>query len=199
MNSIQQFTLKNDVDNANLYISKFSTLLRKVLHSSQQNFITLEEETEQLNLYLDIEKLRLGEEFTYSILPDDEIEPDALKIPGMLIQPFVENALIHGLSLKEGMKNLSITFSLENTNELLVTITDNGIGRRKAEQVKVHQQKLLPHQSKGIHLVQERLRLLGYRSHHSAAAAFTDLFNEQGEPAGTRVSIRIPPITSLAG
>lgn len=192
MNSIQQFTLKNDVDNANLYISKFSTLLRKVLHSSQQNFITLEEEMEQLNLYLEIEKQRLGDDFTYSVQADEEIEEDAVKIPGMLVQPFVENALKHGLLLKEGVKNLSVAFGPANYNELLVTVTDNGIGRLKAEQIKAQQEKLLPHQSMGIELVEERLRLLGYSAQNTATAEFTDLYDEQGLPAGTRVSIRIP-------
>lgn len=106
MNSIQQFTLNNDIDNANRYISRFSTLLRKVLHTSQQKLISLEEEIEQLNLYLEIEQLRLGDSFQYHLEVEDDIETEAVKIPGMLIQPFVENALKHGLSPKPGSENI---------------------------------------------------------------------------------------------
>lgn len=191
MNSIQQFTLKNDVDNANLYISRFSTLLRKVLQSSQHNLITLEEEITLLNLYLDIEKLRLGSNFVYTIKADDEIEPDAVKIPGMLLQPFVENALKHGLALKEGNKILNIQFLLGMQQQLIVTITDNGIGIKKAGEIKKQNDKMLPHQSSGIRFVKERLQLL----HPTGVTGFLqikDLYDDDNQPCGTSVSLQIP-------
>jgi ligand-binding sensor domain-containing protein/putative methionine-R-sulfoxide reductase with GAF domain len=191
MNSIQQFTLKNDVDNANLYLSKFSTLLRKVLHSSQQNFITLEEEMEQLKLYLDIEKLRLDGEFTYRVNAGEDIETDAIKIPGMLIQPFIENALKHGLAIKEGEKVLTIEFTLVSEHLLKCIITDNGIGRRKAMEFKQQQEKLLPYESKGIRLVEERLALLNKEKQHNLPV-FEDLYDESGHPMGTSVSLEVP-------
>lgn len=187
MNSIQQFTLKNDSDNANLYISKFSTLLRKVLHTSEQNSISLEEEIEQLQLYLDIEKLRVGEDFVYSITADREIEIDALKIPGMLVQPFVENAVKHGLALKEGEKKLTVHYLMPDEHHLNVTITDNGIGRQRSAALK-QQQKLIPHDSKGIQLVQERLQLLEQSKEHQSAILITDLPNH----SGTQVTVVIP-------
>lgn len=187
MNSIQQFTLMNDSDNANLYISKFSTLLRKVLHSSQQNNISLEEEMEQLQLYLDIEKLRMGHDFFYEVTADEEIETDALKIPGMLVQPFVENAVKHGLALKEGDKKLSVHFFVPDESHLHVTINDNGIGRRRSEELK-SQQKLLPHISKGIQLVKERLQLLEQKKNHHATIYIEDLLDD----AGTKVTVVIP-------
>ncbi len=196
MNSIQQFTLKNDVDNANLYISKVSTLLRKVLHSSQQNFIVLEEEIEQLQLYLEIEKQRMGNEFTYVIITDEEIETDALKIPGMLIQPFVENALKHGLSPKEGCKKLEIEFGAVADNKISVTITDNGIGRRKAGNLKAQQEKFLPHTSNGIRLVEERLQLLNH-THGSTNVRFQDVCDVEGNPAGTKVFLSISLHTAI--
>lgn len=187
MNSIQQFTLKNDTDNANLYISKFSTLLRKVLHTSEQNNITLEEEMEQLQLYLDIEKLRMGDDFVYSITADEEIETDALQMPGMLVQPFVENAVKHGLALKEGEKRLAIHFFMPDEHHLHVMVTDNGIGRQRSAELKA-QQKLMPHVSKGIQLVQERLQLLEQNKDHSSAIFINDLPNH----AGTQVTVVIP-------
>jgi ligand-binding sensor domain-containing protein len=192
MNSIQQFTLKNDIDNANLYISKFSTLLRKVLHASQLDYISLEEEAEQLKLYIEIEKLRLGDQFSFTIEIADEIEADAVKIPGMLVQPFVENALKHGLSLKEGYRKLEVCFSLSGEKKLQATITDNGIGRQKALELKKQNEKLLPHNSKGILLVQERLALLNPTGAGTHNIRITDLYDDTGKASGTQVMIHFP-------
>ena len=187
MNSIQQFTLKNDSDNANLYISKFSSLLRKVLHTSQQNFISLEEEAEQLGLYLEIEKLRMGDDFIFEITIDGEIEADALQIPGMLMQPFVENAVKHGLPLKQGEKRLTIHFSMPDEQQLHAVITDNGIGRKQAGELK-KQQTLLLHESKGIELVKHRLKLLQQDKQHPSNLIINDL----PANAGTEVILIIP-------
>jgi putative methionine-R-sulfoxide reductase with GAF domain/ligand-binding sensor domain-containing protein len=191
MNSIQQFTLSGDTENANRYISKFSTLLRKVLHSSQQNYLKLDEEVEQLRLYLDIEQLRMGPDFSYEIKIDEEIEADACKIPGMLIQPFAENALKHGLSLKEGDKKLYIEFQWYSEREILVTITDNGIGRKQAAAIKAGQEKLLPHASKGIELIENRLQLLNLAD-DKELLAIIDLTLPDGSPGGTTVQLRLP-------
>jgi putative methionine-R-sulfoxide reductase with GAF domain/two-component sensor histidine kinase len=187
MNSIQQFTLTGDTDNANHYISRFSTLLRKVLYSSNQTYITLAEEIEQLELYLSLEKLRMGPEFSYSIIADEDIETDALLIPGMLIQPFVENAVKHGLPLREGAKILEINFEMPDEYSIAVTITDNGIGRKRANELKLAQ-TLLPHQSKGLLLVQKRLQLLEQKTGHHAHFEIVDLPEEKG----TKIILQIP-------
>ncbi len=192
MNSIQQFTLKNDTDNANVYISKFATLLRKVLHSSQQLTINLAEEIEQISLYLDIEKLRMGPEFSYTLVVDEEIETDALRLPGMLIQPFVENSLKHGLPLKEGEKNIIIEFLLPEEYCLRITITDNGIGRKKAATIKEQQQKMLPYEPKGILMVEERIRFLPKSPTIRNFVSIEDLFSKEGLSSGTKVIINIP-------
>lgn len=191
MNSIQQFTLKNDTDSANLYISKFSTLLRKVLHSSQQNYITLEEEISQLQLYLDIERLRLGNEFHYKLETNAELEPDAIKIPGMLVQPFVENAIKHGLALKQGEKKVEVQFGLKDNNTLEVTITDNGIGLTRARELKLQSDRLLPHESRGIALVEQRIRLLS-KPGESVVMKMDELNDDEGHSLGTNVRILIP-------
>lgn len=189
MNSIQQFILKGDIENANRYISKFSVLLRKVLYSSQQDFITVDEETELLGLYLDIEQLRMGENFCYVVKVDEEIEADACKIPGMLLQPFVENALKHGLALKEGEKKLEVSFSFYDEQWMMVQISDNGIGRTEAEVVKQQQNKMLPHESKGIQLIKERLQLLGASKE---VITMEDKINADGTAAGTLVKVLLP-------
>lgn len=191
MNSIQQFTLKNDVDNANLYISKFSTLLRKILHSSQQSVIALEEEMEQLNLYLDIEKLRLGSDFVYEVIAGNDLEIDAIKIPGMLVQPFVENAIKHGLALKSGPKKLEVTFTQTGSDHLQVTVTDNGIGITKAKEIKAKGDRLLPYESKGMSLVEQRMKLLENPG-ADIKLRVDELKNEEGAAAGTRVQMIIP-------
>lgn len=187
MNSIQQFTLQNDTDNANLYLSKFSLLLRKVLHTSQHHYITLEEEVEQLRLYLDIEKLRMGNDFVFEISVEEEIEADALRIPGMLVQPFVENAIKHGLPLKVGIKQLTIHFTMPDEDHLHAIVTDNGIGRKRAEELK-KQQLLFRHESKGIDLVNHRLQLLEQDNGSSTGVQIDDLPDD----AGTRVTLIIP-------
>ena len=195
MNSIQQFTLTNDIENANLYISKFSTLLRNVLHSSQQSFLTLEEELLQLELYLEIEKLRLGKEFSYFIQKETDLEVDAINIPGMLIQPFVENALKHGLAPKMGDKSLKIEIYLPELDTLNIIITDNGIGRQKANDLKLRQEKLLPHISKGLKLVEERLQLITGKPAFDFFH-FEDNFDANGQAMGTTVTLTIPVATT---
>jgi len=192
MNSIQQFTLAHDTINANIYLSKFSNLLRKVLHSSQQPLISVEEEVEQLELYLSIEQLRMGVDFTYKISFVDEFELDAVKIPGMLIQPFVENSLKHGLSLKDGEKRLSIIFSIIEDEYLKVQVVDNGIGRQRAAELNDRQGKFLPHESRGLDLVRERLQILQPKGLETSLISFVDLKDERAIPQGTEVSILIP-------
>jgi ligand-binding sensor domain-containing protein/putative methionine-R-sulfoxide reductase with GAF domain/two-component sensor histidine kinase len=190
MNSIQRFTLENDVENANKYISRFSRLLRMVLQHSEKNAITLEDELQMLQLYLEIESLRMNDAFTFQLEVDEEIETDAVKIPGMTVQPFVENALSHGLAMKPGEKRLLIRFHMPEDRLLLCEVTDNGIGREQASLLKKKKETMLPHHSKGISLVKERLSLYNGRS--VSRITFIDLNTEEGQPAGTSVQIEIP-------
>ena len=120
---------------------------------------------------------------------DEEIEADACKIPGMLLQPFVENALKHGLALKEGEKKLEVNFSFYDEQWVMVQISDNGIGRTEAEVVKQQQNKMLPHESKGIQLIKERLQLLGASKE---VITMEDKINADGTAAGTLVKVLLP-------
>ncbi|HEX6182228.1 MAG TPA: histidine kinase, partial [Chitinophagaceae bacterium] len=190
MNSIQRFTLQHDVENANKYISRFSKLLRMVLQHSEKNAITLEDEIQMLQLYLEIESLRMSNAFTFRFEVDEDIETDALKIPGMMVQPFVENALAHGLANKPGEKTLVVRFYMPHDRLLLCEVTDNGIGREQAMIVKEKKAALMPHQSRGINLVQERLSL--YNKKVTGKITILDLVDDLGEPAGTTVRIEIP-------
>ncbi len=190
MNSIQQFVLKNDIENASNYISKFSTLLRKVLHTAKERLIPLEEEITQLTLYLEIEQLRLGPGFSYTIHGGPDFEDDGIKIPSMLLQPIVENALKHGLPLKKGEKKLEIFLEMPSDDRLHIMITDNGIGRSHAARIKLQQDKLLPRKSEGMGLVEQRLHLFNKNSLYNSIEV-TDLVETNKDYPGTKVSIVI--------
>ncbi len=194
MNSIQEYTLMGEVDNANKYISKFSKLLRKVLHQSNQNSILLSDEIETLTLYLEIENVRLGKDFHYEIHVENETEAQVTRIPSMLLQPFVENALHHGLVHKEGNKYLRINFKMPDDDTLVCEIIDNGIGREKAKQLKAAQHTAIKHDSLGIQLVEERLRLLSHPGQKQTTITIKDMVSSTGEAEGTTVTITIPQL-----
>lgn len=190
MNSIQQFTLMNDTDNANKFISKFSKLLRKILHQSEKDTITIAEEIETLKLYLEIESLRMGDDFSYTINNSLGLDDQVYTIPNMIIQPFVENAINHGLVFKEGLKKLEIHFSTDDNEALICEINDNGIGREKARDIKGKKDET--HQSMGMKLILQRLELIQQSSESKPSVEVIDLFSPEGNPAGTLVRITIP-------
>src|SRR5690606_22412117 len=130
LNSIYELIVFSETREAANYLNKFATLLRKVLENSEKQSISLSEECEWLDLYLELEKLRFGEDFSYQINFKNVKEPYNLTVPTMLLQPFVENAVKHGLLHKEGVKRLEIDF-YEAGNLLFCHITDNGVGRRR--------------------------------------------------------------------
>lgn len=192
MNSIQHFTLQNDTDNANKYISMFSKLLRLVLHHTQHSKISLEHEIELQHLYLALEGLRMGTDFNYCITVEEDIDAEAIMIPGMIIQPFVENAIVHGLAGKKGHRELVIAFSMPSDFYLVCEIRDNGVGREHAQRMKKANHELLQHESKGIRLVKERLDLLSQDPEYRTKVDIIDLKEDTGEPCGTRVVLEIP-------
>jgi len=194
MNSIQEFTLLGEIDNANKYISKFSKLLRKILHQSNQKNILLSDEIETLHLYLEIEKVRLGKDFSYQITTNNDAETQVISMPSMVLQPFVENALYHGLINKEGNKLLLINFKIPDDETLVCEITDNGIGRVKAGELKDAVHPSLKHASLGIQLVEDRLQLLSKPGNMKISIHIEDIVSVDGIAAGTKVTITIPQV-----
>ncbi len=152
INAIQHYIVKKDVVQANDYLTKFARLMRFFLESSKNSFITLEDELELFELYLALEKLRFDDQFTYTIYRAPDIPREEVEMPTMLVQPFVENAINHGLIHKEGSGHLEIRVSL--TNDILHwSVDDNGIGREAAARLRnVINHK---HRSRGMELVQE--------------------------------------------
>ncbi len=192
LNSIQYFITENDKKSANLYLSTFSTLIRKVLDHSSQSFISLEDELEYLHLYLSIEALRFRDKFNYQIKVPNTIDIDEIMIPPMLIQPYIENAIQHGLLQKKvGERELLIEFDLKEEELLICTVADNGIGRAKAQALKAGRPRN-EHQGIGTTNPKARLEILNQLHKAKIQVHFTDLKDTDGTANGTKVEINIP-------
>jgi ligand-binding sensor domain-containing protein len=187
LNSIQHFILERDEESAHLYLTHFSSLMRKILDNTRQNTIPLSTEIETLRLYLELEKLRFGENFRYTISVDPEIETERIGIPPMLIQPYAENAIWHGLLLQKDNPELKISFAL-NAQELLCVIEDNGIGREQSRAMR----KQPKHNSAGMKNIEERVAILNRVAGTAITINVEDLYHAGGTAAGTRVVIRLP-------
>lgn len=189
LNSIQSFVLNNDKIYALNYLSKFSKLLRKTLDNSLRTRISLEQELDMLTSYIQMEELRFDHGFNFEIVLDDNIVQANLFVPGMIIQPFVENAIIHGLMHKQEKGLLQVHFSL-NGQQLMCTVTDNGIGRKKSAEINA--KKSTNHQSQGTAIAINRLRLLSdVKKGIINDVTFVDLYND-GHEAGLKVIIKLP-------
>ncbi len=188
LSSINRFILKNETESASDYLTRFSRLIRMVLINSQKNTIQLEDEMEMLRLYLDMERLRFKNSFDYNIIYTNTIEPGSVFIPPLLLQPFCENAIWHGLMHKEGKGKLDIALSIQQ-NVLHCTISDNGIGREKAAELKsksAENQKSL-----GLKITKDRLALLNENKDVQTFYNIEDLIDENSGAAGTKVIIHI--------
>jgi len=192
LNSIQYYMYQNDKLATNTYLTKFTSLMRKVLENSQHTSVPIKDELEALNLYLELERLRFKDKFEYMINIDEDIDTMLFKIPTMLIQPYVENSICHGMIPGETKGLLRIDMKLEK-DHISCIIEDNGIGREAArERRKLRGEN---HNSLGTQIVTSRLDLVNSLYGTSLKTIYTDLKNNAGEPAGTRVEIHIPIIS----
>ncbi|HZV70266.1 MAG TPA: histidine kinase [Saprospiraceae bacterium] len=193
LNSIQKYILKGNVDEANSYLSKFSKLQRMILSYCDENFITLDKEINMLQLYLELEQLRLTDDFTFAISVDEDIEPEEVMIPPMMLQPFTENAIWHGLVPKEGVKHLSVRFSMSDMDVLTCIVEDNGVGRIAAGMIKA--EKLADStasKSKGMSLVFNRLAILERKYGKIFSVEIRDKMDKNQDALGTVVELHIP-------
>jgi PAS domain S-box-containing protein len=185
LNSIQFFIAKNDRLNAINYLSTFSKLIRSILTHSVDNKIKLIDEIDMLKNYIQLEMTRFENKFHFVLNIDREIEMDSIEIPSLLIQPYVENAILHGLYNK--VDHGTLTINILNRNDAVVfEIQDDGIGREAA--IKLQQKNFSTHKSMGIKLTEERLKLIN--EHHNVSFEIKDLVNENG-PCGTKVIILV--------
>ena len=185
LNSIQDLILQKDTEASYDYIVLFSNLVRSALNYSNQSFIPIEEEIEFLQNYLKLEKLRFGSNFNYSIKYK---KTKSFKVPSLIIQPFVENALIHGLFHKHNEKKLVIDFSLKD-EFLECTITDNGIGREKSQEIQKRQGN--NHKSFALESIKKRLLILQEQYSTEIGYEIIDLY-ENDNPKGTKVILKLP-------
>lgn len=190
LNSIQQYMLTNEKGKANHYLTSFAELVRITFDISQKKAISLSNEIDYLRKYLEIEKMRFGSNFIYSITLEDSLQPDITDVPPLLLQPYVENSLRHGIRNKEtGDGEVQITFS-QSTEALLCEIKDNGVGRKKANEYKSKQH--IEYQSKGMSMTAKRIELLNKTGWNNITIEVTDCEDEYKNPTGTIVSIKIP-------
>lgn len=192
LNSIQYYMYQHDKLATNNYLTKFSSLMRKVLDNSQHTSVPLRDELDALNLYLELECLRFKDKFEFKISVDEDIDPLMYKVPTMLIQPYVENSICHGLIPMEGKGFVNINLKLYQEH-LVCTIEDNGIGRDAASERK--KMRETNHNSLGTRITASRLELVNALYGTSLKTVYTDLKNEKGEAVGTRVEIHIPILT----
>jgi ligand-binding sensor domain-containing protein/putative methionine-R-sulfoxide reductase with GAF domain len=189
LNSIQECIVTEKYREASKYLNKFSKLFRMVLNNSDKNLVTIEEEIEVLDLYLQLEQMRFEQSFTYSIILDDDLEEDIV-LPSMLLQPYVENALWHGLMHKKGERTLSIKFQRIDDDIFKCIIEDNGIGREKSFELKNHHVKAKIHKSKGLQISKDRLDLLQRQGQH-ASVNIIDKYSPDHTGIGTTVEIEL--------
>ncbi|MGQ0829500.1 MAG: two-component regulator propeller domain-containing protein [Bacteroidota bacterium] len=188
MSSIQHFIANNDTDAALKYLAKFAKLMRSIIGNSKQQMIPISEELNGLNLYLELEVMRFTDKFEYKIIVDEEIDQNYDRIPSMLIQPYVENSIAHGLLPKQGHGKILIHLQKQQ-DSILCTIKDNGIGREKSKEFKKN--RVQQHKSMGMSITQERLDILNSSLNRNLNAQIVDLY-EDGIPTGTKVQIIIP-------
>lgn len=188
LNSIQSYIYLNDKQNASRFLAKFSSLTRKILEMSDEDDVSLEDELHALGLYLELEKMRFEDVFLYEIVVEEGIAPPHLRLPSMVIQPFVENAIKHGLLHKSGTRELHIRFSWKSPY-LIVEIDDNGVGRAASAQI--NKQKQNEHKSFATRANQRRLDLLLQNDEKKVSVHYVDKVGSDGQAQGTKVILTI--------
>ncbi len=190
LNSIDHYIIKNETEKASDYLGRFSRLMRLTLQNSRSRTVPLKDDLEALRLYLEMESLRFPGTFEYEISVSDQVSDDLTEVPPMLIQPFVENAILHGLKPKPGGGKVTIEAFHENEH-LCLTIEDNGIGRAKAQELAA-QRRRSKRRSYGMQITQERVQMFNDLYGGEATIDIIDLTDDEGQPAGTRVEVELP-------
>ena len=188
LNSIENFMMRNERRTASEYLTKFSELIRIMLDSSRTDLVPFLKSLEAIQLYVELERLRFNNKFTFQLTIDPVLSNNDFRVPPLLIQAYVENAILHGLSQSErDSLKLSIAATLQN-DYIIYTIEDNGIGREQSAKYKQHNKPF--HKSLGSQLTQERIDIFNLQHNAESRVVITDLYNNN-EPCGTRVQLKI--------
>lgn len=189
LNSIKLYIINNEKENAVYYLNKFSKLIRKILVASTEKENSLEDELETMSLYMNIENIRFSNAINYSVTVDDSINPALIKVPSLILQPFLENAIWHGLSSKTEDKKISLNVTNNNPNYVTIIITDNGIGRDASQNI--IKNKKIKRQSLGLEITNARLENFSKNYTYDYELEIIDL-QESGKATGTQVIVTIP-------
>jgi len=189
LNSIKLYIINNEKENAVYYLNKFSKLIRKILIASTEKETSIAGELETMNLYMNIENIRFSNEINYSYSIDENINIDSIKVPQLILQPFLENAIWHGLSSKKEDKKITIHISKKTLEFVTITVTDNGIGR--VASAKIKENKILKTKSVGIELTKQRLYNFSKNYANSYKLDIEDLY-DNNQAIGTKITIEIP-------
>lgn len=190
LNSINRYIVKSDQATASLYLTRFAKLIRLILDNSNSKNVTLSNELEALRLYIEMEALRFDKKFSYRIIVDDSVSADSVEVPPLIIQPYVENAIWHGLLHKESGGQLNIYVSMINDGMLQCIVEDDGVGREKAKGMK--SKSATTRKSLGMKLTEDRISLLNKHAQLNASVDIIDLKTNDNEAAGTKVILKIP-------
>ena len=186
LNSISSYILQEETDQAYDYLVDFSKLMRMILDFAEKPFIALADEIELLKRYIKTEAMRFEKEIDCQINIADGLDTEEIQLPTMILQPFVENAILHGLARKKEAGIIKLTFQRKN-NSLICAIEDNGLGRKVASK-----NKQKHHQSKALKITERRLKLLGEQRKREASFEIKDLLAEDGVSLGTQVCLKFP-------
>lgn len=189
LNSIKLYIINNEKENAVYYLNKFSKLIRKILIASKEKETTLQEELDTMKLYMNIENIRFDNEIDFNVNVDESINTEVTKVPSLILQPFLENALWHGLSSKPKDKKIDLNVFKTSEDYITVEIVDNGIGRIASK--KINDNKKLKRKSVGIDITKARLANFSKAFSHSYTLIIDDLY-ESDTPTGTKVTLNIP-------
>jgi len=191
LNSIDSYIIRNESGKASEYLNNFARLMRLILQNSRSNYISLKDELEALDLYMQMESLRFRNKFEYAIHVAEGLDTSGLVIPPMLIQPYVENAIWHGLMHKEDGHPGKVEISVSgDEHKILCVIQDNGIGRGKAEEIKASKTTNRK-RSMGMQITNDRIDMINKLYGSNTRVEIRDLFDTEGNPAGTRVELTI--------
>ena len=192
LNSIENFMMQNEKRLASDYLNKFARLIRTILDSSRNELLPFAKDMEALQLYIDLQQLRFNNKFTYETIVDPVLLTGDFKVPSLIVQPFVENAIEHGIAHSE-RTDLKLTVTVSLANECIqYTVTDNGIGR---EQASAYNSQNKPyHKSVGLKITENRVRIFNGQQSTNENIVITDIYNDQGGAAGTSVSVKIKAI-----
>lgn len=190
LNSIKLYIINNEKENAVYYLNKFSKLIRKILIASTEKEMTLEDELDTMKLYMNIENIRFSNEIDFQIEVDKSINTSNIRVPSLILQPFLENALWHGLSSKENNKEITLNVTKPSEDFITIIITDNGIGRKEAG--RINDNKILKRKSVGISITKARLANFSKGFANDYRIDIEDLYDTNGSATGTKVIVNIP-------